>query len=76
MTSWASAYTSLVRTAAQIQLLLTLSVFIQNACVSCQSTLHVSVNSNSLSESFSFYPQIISFGELSQSSSTFEIQIR
>lgn len=60
MTSWASAYTSLVRTGAQIQLLLTLSVFIQNASVSCQSALHVSVNSNSLSESFFFNPQIIS----------------
>lgn len=47
MTPWASACTSLLRTATQMQLLLTLSACIQNASVLCQPALHVSVNSNS-----------------------------
>lgn len=63
MTPWASACTSLSCAATQIQLLLTLSACIQNASITCQSALHVSVNSNSLMQ-FLPLPTDHFFGEL------------
>ncbi len=75
MTPWASACTSLSRTATQMQPLLTLSACIQNASVLCQPALHVSVNSNSLIQCLSL-PADNFFGELLQPSLTLEKESR